>query len=1652
MKLLLFIYCFFEIFCWNIEVWENTPEYIEEIKDAIFTGATNLFGTDNYIYSYKISKKSYIKHSKSNDKIEVNDIIRPISYFLNVNNFYIYFIFTENNNIYRIYDTILKQLPLDKSGIKSLKGIIANNLNELIVSLIGTNTIIILTNENNEIKQNFYEKEIINMDRVIKDRIEYYNLLYKKNNNYTIDIYTYSFYEKKLIYTSSFDLDIELYKITEIYLPKYNNNKIKLYLFSYNKNEKLFNFYYFEYTENKYVLKQFGNKYNFLPFRNAEIIEAFFLPFADYLYYLIKIENEKYAGVFDIINNIIIYNFKTTTEFISYQSYFIIYSEKNTLYKVCPFGTKEIINCDPFFPYPRLIKISKNGNYLININNKCSSNEFLLEKLYCYEKCPSGYNYNSQSLCDKCTLYDLDNQICTESCKKEQIYDELNGVCYSCKPFKQYKNSELNICVDDCSPYNLFKDENNNICYTCKDIGKYLQDGKCEDKCGPAHHTLEDQKVCIKCEGETKYFENDKCVKDCSKYYTKDENRNECILCNIREPYLQDGECVKECNQFYKINHRNKTCINCQDNINETFLQNNECVEKCDKNYKIDYVNKVCINCKENENKKFYLQDNECVEKCDNNYKIDDINKICINCKNDTKETPYYQDNDCVRTCNSNYKIDTNKSICINCQKESPNTPYLQDNDCVDKCNDYYIKDNEKMICYKCDKELYFFNETCVEECPEYYIKDEKNKRCYKCEEENSNLNYYENGTCVQNCSKYYYKDEEKKICIKCNEKGENLYFQDNQCVQKCKDNYVVDNKTMVCYNCSLENPNSKPYFMNNKCVKECSPEYAIDNINKTCYKCKDKVRVAPFVENGLCVRKCSEKLVSDNINYMCLNCTIINNTFYQDNKCVEKCSPGYIDNSIPYNKYCINCFRDMGRFEYNGDCVNNCPSYPEYTVNNPKINKCQTCKEFNEEKIFYEKENKTCVSECPIGTEKDKSDYTCKKCINYYNNMTKKCVDKCPNGCVINDRVCEKCNLLDKINNECVSECAKDAYPFFIKEDNYSICFEGFCGYGEINKKNYKNEQKDVKINNLYSCNCLNKYTFGKLCQYQIFDKKSNNDIVKIEPLQEIIYTNKTNIFYFEFKNKNSNIKSLRYLEIDHNQYLKRRLDYIIEWKLIQNNCKKINNQNITSNDYYFIIEPGTFIDDCDKTIQLKISDKNKKIIAISNLGIKTKSLKSQNFNLILSKNEILFNSLNKKPSFQIILNESILINENYIYKYYYITDDEEEFSLTNYMKNNKNAQDYILPYCSYIKVKIKNDFYDIIEISSEFIKFTVYEYKNLSLILNNFKINNNEQYDHQFIWEILTDIKSYFSLFKNNYNEKKISISEVKRDLETIINIIKTYLPSSIKNENNTIKNNNLEENEDIIETNVFISLLNQISLFLYYNINDDNNYKFEIYKNITNIIYKSLIHNNKNIDSLYEKTILSYLRTIDNLLLIMNQQNDTKMICNEIYNTINILKNILTNNMISGTSLRINGSNNFDIYLIKPGYYSEEFSILNDKTKLTKNKNNFTLYNNYKIQIDIINNNTNNYVSDSLFSISKNNYDYLYDELTYLKNKKVTDLIISIIRFNYNNLFLQKLYKIINYNNNDLSPKILASFKIEIEDPINKKIVNNLNKFIY
>ena len=44
-------------------------------------------------------------------------------------------------------------------------------------------------------------------------------------------------------------------------------------------------------------------------------------------------------------------------------------------------------------------------------------------------------------------------------------------------PLNQYKNIEINKCVEDCSLYNLFPDENDFVCKSCQDLGKFFQDG-----------------------------------------------------------------------------------------------------------------------------------------------------------------------------------------------------------------------------------------------------------------------------------------------------------------------------------------------------------------------------------------------------------------------------------------------------------------------------------------------------------------------------------------------------------------------------------------------------------------------------------------------------------------------------------------------------------------------------------------------------------------------------------------------------------------------------------------------------------------------------------------------------------------------------------------------------------------------------------------------------------------------------------------------------------------------------------------------------------------------------------------------------------------------------------------------------------------------
>ena len=1519
--------------CTDINIWKYSKDTLFSQKDTKYTGAVYIKETNNFFVSYIDSSVSCIKNIETRETLTINDKVCPKSLNKKFNKFYI--LFTGNNLIISNINAKFTKLNINVPRTSSLYGNIINGLNLLFISFIGTDKIILYENKNNILEQ----KSILNIKgNVIMSAFyrnylgkDYVFILEKNSTHYWQSFYFLSSYYY-LTSNKKFIIDVKFNEITEMNHFIISNDQFYFLYFSYDKNGNNFNFYLYENIgTDKFILKSSGNKYNFLPFRNAKIIQVFFLPETEYLFYLIQIGPKKYAGVLDIINRIIIFNFETTTEFISYQQYYLLYSENNSLLRVCPFNTNLVHNCIIYSEQiGTLIKIDLSTNVNTVIYNKCNIvSAYMLDKKYCYNKCPLGY-YISTLSCVKCDIFDIDAQECEDECNDEdQIYDELNGVCYSCKPFKQFKNSELNECVDDCSAYGLYNDEKNYICKTCKEVGKYLQDNKCVDDCGPLHIKDEENKICIRCENETPYYQDNKCVKECSTNYILDKNTKKCIFCKY---YIQNGECIEKCNKYYKIDSINKICINCKKDLPETpFYQNNECVSKCDNNYKIDEDYKICINCEKDQIGTPYLQNNECVSKCNEDYKVDEAKKICINCQKDSPKTPYLQNNECVDKCDNNYRSDDIKKICINCQINSPKTPYLQDNQCVSKCRDYYVQNETSLRCFNCSKEFgleyYFFNGTCVKECPYYYFKDEINKRCYKCKDINIKQSYYEEGKCVANCTKYLVIDEENSIC---------------------------------------------------------------------------------------------------------LNCSKTNNEFYQDNKCVKECSPGY--SSFSWIKACYKC-KDYGKYEYKGDCLAKCP---EYTINNPQINQCQLCKQINSLTPFLDTIDEKCVSDCKIGFEKDTIKYICQKCLKFYNNATKKCVDKCPKNTGISGNICQKCNIYDKSENICVSECSKGKYPFNINEEDYKICYEGFCGYGIClpNSNNNKTTTNLKNITNLYDCtyqnNDNNYIVFGKYLQYKY--QRKLNEIIKIKPLQDIIYINKINIFTFDLIENIAN-NSLRHLLSSHELNKNRRNKYLIQWNLLQKNNQQNINNEIKSNELFFVIEPNTFVNDSDNIIKLKISDKNGNVLHNAELYIKAKLMKNDNFDIMLS-------SLNGNENlFSIKLNEKNVILENYFFKYIYISDDGEEFSLTNYMRNNEETRTIFIPFCKSIKSRIKNDYGDIMDIlSTSNLNFISNNNKNLTIILKNDK--------NVSVWTMLTELKSFLAQ-NQNYN-----ISKEKENLNKIISVIEANLIPKILYENKMLNNTyGIDESDDIMESNVLISLINQLTLIIFKN--SPNNI-CDLYLKFIDIINSSLKNNDSNIKFLSEKTILSFLRTIDNLLSVIFLCNCTKSDYSSLYDNINLLKNIISNNAISGTRIKINGKN-FDIFLIKPGYNTDNFRISSNKKRGENTRSNFMEYKNYKLDFEKIN--SAKLEDDLIFSFSRTNYDYFYDEITYLKNEEITNLVISITRLNNPNNFISKWNKLVNnlylnHENNYSMPKQISdySFLIEISGSSNKQALKNLKQFRY
>ena len=256
------------------------------------------------------------------------------------------------------------------------------------------------------------------------------------------------------------------------------------------------------------------------------------------------------------------------------------------------------------------------------------------------------------------------------------------------------------------------------------------------------------------------------------------------------------------------------------------------------------------------------------------------------------------------------------------------------------------------------------------------------------------------------------------------------------------------------------------------------------------------------------------------------------------------------------------------------------------------------------------------------------------------------------------------------------------------------------------------------------------------------------------------------------------------------------------------------------------------------------------------------------ENFQIIF-KNHTNFIPMKENSSPKILINEVHGENSNYVLNYKYIGMDEEEFSLTGYVRNNFKTNEFLIPYSIKMKIEIKNDYNDIIFIEDDIYFNNKYTYnKTLSSILEKYE-NENNTINMRIL---INEIKTFFNETKN------FEYSKEEKNIYLIFNITEKYLPLAIQYEDSLKSHKlfNISDINEIIEPNYFISLLNQIAIFIY-NYEEEVYNENEIYINIVKIIHESI--NNNEINSLKEETIISLFRTIDSLLTILNKLGNMK-----------------------------------------------------------------------------------------------------------------------------------------------------------------------------
>jgi hypothetical protein len=322
---------------------------------------------------------------------------------------------------------------------------------------------------------------------------------------------------------------------------------------------------------------------------------------------------------------------------------------------------------------------NKNNCYLstdlVNNYKFDLASQMFISSTTCYKSCSicSGNGSDSQHNCLICNTnyFPLSDNItmCFQSDSlvlgyyfnsQQKEFDRCSYTCQTCFAAGNVSNSNCIICASDFYPLvdiksNCFK-SNTSVTGYYFDTNENIFN-KCFSSCST-------------CSGPGDAFS---------------PNCNACVAgyttCNGCTSYVYKDSCVNKCPALTSLNTNTKMCIDC--NAGEV-VYNNQCVKVCPFGFVNDLY--TCIDCKANNLFKF---NNQCVQSCPENTITDIENNLCYSCND---RSLLYYNSTCVATCPEG-TINSN-SVCESCTSVNR---YFYNNQCVDICPDGYTPD--KGIC-----------------------------------------------------------------------------------------------------------------------------------------------------------------------------------------------------------------------------------------------------------------------------------------------------------------------------------------------------------------------------------------------------------------------------------------------------------------------------------------------------------------------------------------------------------------------------------------------------------------------------------------------------------------------------------------------------------------------------------------------------------------------------------------------------------------------------------------------------------------------------------------------------------------------------------------------------------------------------------------